>query len=78
MKEEIYDFYYSEEHEKHIISLANSSFGYEPYYACFINGIKYTEMITKGEKPVTYHFKDLKKVHTGTFENFTRVKLELQ
>ena len=33
----------------------------------FINGIEYTEMVEQGMLPITEHYGDLVKVHTGEY-----------
>lgn len=62
----IYDYYYSEQHEAHM-KVTYEMIG-EKYFDTFIDGKKYTEMIRQGEKPMSEHFKDIKKVYTGTEE----------
>lgn len=60
----IYDYYYSAAHEAHIKAMYEVTG--ERYRDTYINGMKYTEMTATGEKPVTGHFGDIKKIHTGT------------
>lgn len=62
----IYDYYYSAAHEAHMKAMYEVTG--ERYSDTYIKGMKYTEMITAGEKPVTSHFGDIKKIHTGTDE----------
>ena len=62
----IYDFYYSEQHEAHM--KATYEMMGEKYFDTFIDGKKYTEMIKQGETPMTAHFPDIRKIHTGNDE----------
>lgn len=41
---------------------------------CYVNGIPYTEMVTKGDKPATHWRKDLVKVYSGTDYKITNKK----
>jgi hypothetical protein len=59
----IYDYYYSAQHEAHM--KATYMMMGEKYPETFIDGKKYTEMTKQGETPMTAHFPDIKKVHTG-------------
>ena len=65
-----YDYYYSKKHQKHMDNI-NKSLG-ERCKTNFINGFKYTEMITHGDKPLTAKsFDDLVKVATDTSEGIS-------
>ena len=64
-----FDFYYSKKHDDYIAELNKIST--ERKKDAFIDGVKYTEMIKKGGKPMTNHFGDLELVYSGTSKNIT-------
>lgn len=65
-----YDYYYSKKHQEHMDSINESL--WEECKTNFINGLKYTEMITEGDKPLTArNFDDLVKVATDTGEGIS-------
>jgi hypothetical protein len=63
-KNMVYDYYYSKQYEDHMKAILG-----EEYCDTFIEGKKYTEMTKQGEKPMTAHFPDIKKIHTGSNKN---------
>jgi len=54
------DYYYSAKHEKHLKTVYESY--HDVYEDCFVNGVKYTEMIDKGKTPLTHEFDDIVKL----------------
>jgi len=67
-----YDFYYSKRHDEHMTSMIDKFIGMPVIKDCFVNGIKYTEMIQSGKTPVTKkNFgEDLQLVYSGNHEDF--------
>ena len=72
LKDMIYDFYYSEKHDTHMRTLrgvGREILGFTPPCNNYINGIRYTECITHGKKPITSHFDDLRFICTADDSN---------
>ena len=67
-----YDFYYSKKHRNYLIEMAEL-FPFDSLKQNYVNGLKYTEMIEKGHKPVTNHFGDLQMVFSGSDYVITRL-----
>lgn len=61
----LYDFYYSAEQDALLCEMNLS--GRRKTIKNYMNGIRYTETIAFGNKPIS-NFKDLKLVHTGFFD----------
>lgn len=74
MTKEVYDFYYSEKTmrmEKEMSSLYDPPL---PLYRRYFKGLPYTELVKKGEKPIS-KWDDLVYIGSGTYDDVVIEKI---